>query len=141
MVQTKVSKAALERIKHLAVGSPKRFWVAALFIVVAVIALIIVGIKINDTNNLNATGVAAAKAVMQRVSRHYLLPSGETPALATITDTAKLTSPLFKTAHNGDKVLIYQTNHTAIIYRPSIDRIVAVGPVQIDTPQGGASSK
>ncbi len=87
----------------------------------------------STSNNVNV--------VIAEVSKHYLLPANETPALATVTDTSKLTSPFFKKSQNGDKVLIYQTNQVAIIYRPKIDRIIAVGPVSIDTPPSATSSK
>jgi DMSO/TMAO reductase YedYZ molybdopterin-dependent catalytic subunit len=70
-------------------------------------------------------------------SMNYL----SSPALATVTDTSKLTSPFFKKSQNGDKKLIYQTNQVAIIYRPKIDRIIVVGPVSIDTSPSATSSK
>ena len=72
-------------------------------------------------------------AIQKDVARHFALPAEE-PVLATVTDTNKLTSPFLKRAQNGDRVLIYQQTKLAIIYRPSIDRIIAVGPVSIDTP-------
>jgi len=71
------------------------------------------------------------------VSKHIMLPNDETPALLTVTDTSKLTTDFLKQASNGDKVLIYQKHKKAIIYRPSIDRIVDVGPVVIDDVSGG----
>ena len=77
--------------------------------------------------------------VESAVSKHYLLPTDEEPALATVTDMRKLSTPLFKQAHDGDKILIYQKNEIAIVYRPSIDRVVAVGPVSIDTLPAGKS--
>lgn len=70
--------------------------------------------------------------VVGRISQHFLLPTDETPALLTVTDSTKLTSTFLKQAQDGDKIVIYQTNQKAIIYRPSIDRIIAVGPVVID---------
>ncbi|MDB5183832.1 MAG: hypothetical protein JWO07_513 [Candidatus Saccharibacteria bacterium] len=76
--------------------------------------------------------------VMQLVNKHMILPTGETPALVTVVDKTKLNNDFLKKAVNGDKVLIYQKNQRAIIYRPSADRIVDVGPVQIDTPSGGS---
>jgi hypothetical protein len=79
-------------------------------------------------------GEAAAKVVKARVARHYLLPTDEEPALATITDKSKLSSPAFKQAEDGDRLLIYQKNRMAIVYRPSIDRVVAIVPVSIDEP-------
>lgn len=78
--------------------------------------------------------VSSLAAVERQVGRHYVLPTNETPVLATVTDSTKLETPFLKQAKNGDKILLYQKNALAIIYRPSIDRIVAVGPVTIDTP-------
>jgi hypothetical protein len=83
---------------------------------------------------LPTDGEAAAKAVKARVARHYLLPKDEEPALATITDKSKLSSPAFKQTEDGDRLLIYQKNRMAIVYRPSIDRVVAIVPVSIDEP-------
>jgi uncharacterized membrane-anchored protein YhcB (DUF1043 family) len=82
--------------------------------------------------------ITDVQTVMDKVSKHMILPGGETPALVTVVDKAKLTGDFFKNAQDGDKALIYQKNHRAILYRPSVDRIVDVGPVQIDTPKGGA---
>lgn len=81
------------------------------------------------------TGEAELKSTVAKVSRHYLLPSDETPALATVTDPSKLTTPFLKKAKVGDKILIYQSNKIAIIYRPGIDKVVIVGPVSIDSPK------
>jgi hypothetical protein len=80
------------------------------------------------------SGEVAAKDIAAKVSKHYLLPKDELPALATVTNKDKLTTELFKQSENGDKILIYQKNKLAIIYRPGKDRIVAVGPVSIDKP-------
>lgn len=81
----------------------------------------------------NIKGINELKVVEQDVGRHYLLPINEVPALATVANKAKLTSPFFKEAENGDKILIYQTNQIAIIYRPSIDKIISVGPVSFSS--------
>lgn len=81
----------------------------------------------NDSNSV--------EVIVDRVSRHMMLPGDEEPALLTITDSSKLTTQFLKQAENGDKVLIYKVNQKAIIYRPAVDKIVDVGPVVIDTPQ------
>lgn len=109
-------------------------------IVVGLVLLTLVGTALFIQNKQRREDLTNVDVVKARVARHYVLPSNEQPALATITDRNKLTSAFLKKAQNGDKVLIYQTNQIAIIYRPSIDRIIAVGPVAIDTPQGSAGS-
>lgn len=87
-------------------------------------------------NSQEATGdLNDVTYVIGRVSRHMVLPSDEMPALLTVTDNAKLTSSFLKQAKNGDKVLVYQTNKKAILYRPGTDRIIDVGPVAIDNVQ------
>lgn len=74
-------------------------------------------------------------SIKERVSRHYLLPTDEEPALLTVTDPSKLSTDFLRHTKAGDKVLVYQSSRKAVIYRPSIDRIVDVAPVIIDTPK------
>ena len=65
------------------------------------------------------------------VGRHYVLPEDEQPALLTVEDKSKLNTEFFRNSENGDKVLVYKNNKLVIIYRPSIDRIIQVGPVSM----------
>lgn len=75
----------------------------------------------------------AVKDVTDRVGRLIVLPTDEIPTLATVTDAEKLKSQAFFTnAENGDKVLIYTRNRLAIIYRPSDNKIIAVGTVNLN---------
>lgn len=69
--------------------------------------------------------------IQDRVARHFVLPQGEDPALATVTDKSLLKTPFLQQANNGDKLLIYQKAQRVIIYRPSLDRIIDIGPVSI----------
>ncbi len=78
------------------------------------------------------------KVVTRLVARHIVLPTGEDPALATITDASKLQTPFLKQAHNGDKLLIYEKSGLVVIYRPSIDRIIGTGPVSIQPTSPGS---
>lgn len=87
-----------------------------------------------DGSQSSATG-DSLQAVQAAINRHYVLPSNEVPALATITDKTKLTAGFRDNARNGDRLLIYQKNHQAVLYRPSIDRVIAIAPVTIDNPR------
>jgi hypothetical protein len=138
MMNGRLTSATVVHLKKIIARYPKRLIILVAFVMVMLGASLF-AISRRVAGSVDGSGPAALSAVQHRIEQHYLLPADETPALATVTDTSKLTSPLFKTARNGDKVLIYQTNRIVIIYRPSIDRIIAVGPVQIDTPQGGTS--
>lgn len=78
--------------------------------------------------------------VIKIVGKSYQLPSGEAPTLATVSDKAKLPQDeFFKAAQNGDKVLVYSKNKLAILYRPSVKKIIAVGPVVVQSPDSVAT--
>ena len=69
-------------------------------------------------------------AVIKQVSRHILLPSGEQPTVATVSDASKVRNQAFFTnSASGDKVLVYAQAKKAYLYRPSIDRIIEVAPL------------
>lgn len=68
--------------------------------------------------------------VVRQVSTHILLPSGEQPTVATVTDASKVRNQaFFSNAASGDKVLVYAQAKKAYLYRPSIDRIIEVAPL------------
>lgn len=79
------------------------------------------------------------KEIIQKVSKLIELPD-EKPTLAEVSDKGKLASqPFFSKAENGDKVLIFSNAKKAVLYRPSTNKIIEVGPVTIPSP--GAEGK
>ena len=91
--------------------------------------------------------VADAKEIAdlsQEIGQFMILPDGETPTLATVTDREKLAEqPFFQKAENGDKVLIFSQSGRAILYRPSQKKIVDVTTVNVNqtttTPEAPAA--
>lgn len=74
------------------------------------------------------------REVKSAVAGHMLLPKNEEPTVATVDDKTKLKDKFLTThANNGDQILIYTQNQLVIIYRPSVDKIVAVGTVTADS--------
>ena len=71
-----------------------------------------------------------------------ILPDNELPQMAEIRDAtlAAKEQPFYAGAQNGDKILIYVSLRKAIIYSPTRDIIVNVGPVYMDNPASTASS-
>lgn len=70
-----------------------------------------------------------ANEVIEKVGQLMILSTEEKPTVATIQDAMALAKdqPFFRDANNGDKVLLYRDK--AIIYNPTENMIVNVGPV------------
>lgn len=72
--------------------------------------------------------------VIDNVGKLMILPSGETPTVATISDKDKLKNqPFFANAKNGDQILIFTEAKKAILYDPISNKIIDVAPVNIGT--------
>lgn len=123
--------------------TPRRF----LLIIVVIIILLAAGgaayyTMSRDTFNSGSVDTAdggeltnedVAKLV-KAVSKHMILPEGEEPVAAKIIDVDELlkTQPFYRGAFNGDILLIYQAAAKAILYSPSRDILVNVGPIVLD---------
>lgn len=101
----------------------------------------LLAIIVINTRPHTGAGESEEKKVAAQVAKHVLLPTDETPALATVTDPSKLANNHFLSqAHKGDRILIYAKWKQAVIYRPASDRIVDIGPVDVAAPGGDTSS-
>ena len=73
------------------------------------------------------------KQLIIRIGKLIELPKGENPTIATVSDINKLKDQVFfAQAKNGDKVLIYGNAKKAILYRSSINKLINVGPININ---------
>ena len=69
-------------------------------------------------------------SLIEKVNKIYILPVGN-PAIFSVTNPETLVSqmPFFTGSVKGDKLLYYSELGTAIIYSPSRNKVVNVGPV------------
>ncbi len=118
---------------------PKRTLFFALLILTAFIGIGAAGYfyyqyQTNLPQNVAKKNQEEAKKLAAEVGKFMLLPTDETPTIATVTDVTKLNNqPFFKSAKNGDKVLIYAKAQMAIVYNPSLHKIINVGPINVGT--------
>jgi type IV secretory pathway VirJ component len=98
--------------------------------VIALGALIATGVLTKEMatlKNPTATTAAEVKKTVAEVGKVLVLPTDETPTLATVADPSKLAGqPFFANALTGDVVLIYSTSKKAILWRPSTKQVVEV---------------
>lgn len=79
------------------------------------------------------------------VGKLMVLPEGEEPTVMQVADVTKLKDqPFFTNAQNGDKVLIYSQAKKAILYRPDVNKIIDIAPVNVSpesTPTTSSKNK
>ena len=96
--------------------------------------------KINAIKNPNANSEVELKKVVADVGKYIVLPEGETPTLATVSDPEKLKDQkFFVNSEAGDKVLIYQVSQKAILWRPSTKKIIEISALSIKPVDNEAS--
>ena len=124
-----------------------------LLIIVGVVVLVLLAVvpgyyfynKYQKAQNLLKNPAAATEEevrnTVEAVGKLIDVPAGEAPQVATVTDINKLRkNAIFSKAQNGDKVLIYSRAKKAIIYRPSTNKIIEVGPININTDTSAKTS-
>lgn len=83
------------------------------------------------SNPAEATKSEVEKTKAQ-VSAILEVPTDEEPTIANVVDTSKLSDQeFFKSAKNGDKLLVYQKAKKAILYRPETNKIIEVSTISI----------
>lgn len=72
------------------------------------------------------------EALVEKVGKLIILPLGEVPTIATVSDLEKLKGQaFFAKAKVGDKVLIYQKASRAYLYDPVANKILEVAPITL----------
>lgn len=137
---------------NLATGAWKRLrgfvsqQIAAFLVllVAAIVLAIFFGIRYHQVQNKNkllsnpvVAGNLQLAETVAAVGKLISLPTNETPTLATVTNVNDLKGQsFFANAQNGDKVLIYAQSKVAILYRPSINKIIQIGSVNLGASGG-----
>lgn len=86
----------------------------------------------------NSESVSSTNAIVAKVARLVAVPAGEVPLVGTVTNAAALRvdQDFFAAAENGDVVLVYARYQRAVLYRPSRDILVNMGPIVYTPPTG-----
>ncbi len=120
-----------------AVADRKPTWKHGMLLSQALLLLIMTGIAGYFYYQYRETPEVAGKreiaSLVKKVGAMIELPEDEEPTLATVTNKERLDDqPFFRRAQNGDKILIYQASGRAVLYRPSVGKIIDVTTVNIE---------
>lgn len=78
-----------------------------------------------------------AKVLAQKLSALVVVPEGEDPVVATVTDKDKLKDqPVFANAENGDKLIIYAAAKKAFLYDEKNNKVKDIIPVNLGDQNG-----
>lgn len=139
-LNTQIVQPQVILMQKLRLPANKKWLYIGLVIIIAIIPTIYFYTQNkNATNKLNDLQSKSQNAsnldeVVKQVGKLVIVPSDEKPTLATISDISKLKGQeFFANAANGDKVLVYQKAGKAIIYRPSLNLVVEMAPLNSNT--------
>lgn len=83
--------------------------------------------------NPSAAATDENKKTVLEVGKLIVVPSDETPTIATVVDKQKLQDQkFFGKVQNGDKVLIYANAKKVYLYRPTNNKIIEVGTLNVE---------
>lgn len=111
----------------------KRFLIPILFVLLIAMTATAVYFYQKTTNtNPAVQAEKEAEGLVVRVGKLILLPEGETPTVATVSDPERLKDqPFFAKAKVGDKVLLYQNSKKAYLYDPINNKLLEVAPISL----------
>lgn len=137
-------KAAKKEEEFPKASKTPRILIIVAFIVILFFAAIAVYfyMQYQKAQSMLKTSTASSTKEIDLLVKHVdsiiELPKGEQPTIATVSDVTKLKGQnFFNNAKDGDKVLIYQNAKKAFLYRPSTNKIIEVGPVNINASSSG----
>jgi hypothetical protein len=141
-----------KNIEKPAATTPRRNWMSSVLFLLLFVGLAAASYYFYDQyskvkkevdllkKNPNSVAQKEADELVAKVGRLIELPKGEKPNVATIADKKKIKDqPFFKKAENGDKILLYVKARRAIIYRPSTDKIIEVGFLNVSQDKAKGS--
>lgn len=123
--RTPVKRTRVQRMRRSIKRSRPLQFVLFLFILG-----MIIGLGLSIARLVSPPNYDDVTTVTNAVAKHVVIPD-EKPILATVTDKTALKTPFLQEADNGDRILLYEKAKKVIIYRPSIDRIVNIGPIEL----------
>lgn len=136
---TETEKLTAKPVKKSKSGGGLVFVMVLLIVIIAMAFFAKSGMFQGEEDQDVQVQAAEMERVLRSVRKHILLPEGQEPAVLTVEDPEKLAreQAFFIGASQGDKLIIYPNK--AILYNPSEDVLVNVGPVYFNPDESAIS--
>lgn len=119
----------------------RRHLFALLAIMIVVLSLTSFYFYQKSKGNENSTNTEI-QSLVKEVGVLVVIPTDETPTLATVSDPSALKGQaFFAEAIEGDKVLIFTNAKKAVLYRPSINKVINIAPLNLGNTQTTANAQ
>ncbi len=130
-----ISKTKMSKLKKIRKLFTKRNSIIVLFVVLAIgFGYYFIQYK-KLTKDPNAEAKAKTEAAVKAIGALAIIPNDPNTVLANVTDVTKLKGQsFFNDAQNGDEILIFPAAMRAVLYRPSVNKIVNIGPLASTPP-------
>jgi hypothetical protein len=116
--------------------------ILAVSIVVLLAVMIALLVQIEAYRTPVLTSEEKTRLIVDEIGKSIILPDDELPTVATVADPSKLSDqPFFASAQVGDQVLIYPSSKRAILWRPSVHKVVEVSNLTVSVPAASTSTR
>lgn len=118
----------IQRVSGLVLRRPR----VALVILVIIVGLVVLAYTRFGGVSPEVQAQKELAAAVAAVGELMILPEGDEPVLATVTDAEALTAQqaFFSGSVNGDQLLLFPRSLKAVIYSPSRNKIINAGPIE-----------
>lgn len=100
--------------------------------IVSIITLTVFIMRPHISGTASQTSNIDVKQVVSDINKAMLLPSDETPNISAVADASSLkTEAFFAQAETGDLVVVYPTSKRAILWRPTIKKIIEISTINV----------
>ncbi len=120
-------------LQSLSMNPKKNNLILTIIIIIAIAGFVLYQNQTQKNNLINspksATSQREIESLIRKVGELIILPDEE-PAIATVIAEDKLKDkPFFADVKNGDKVLFFSKSRKAVLYRPSVNKVVNVAVI------------
>lgn len=92
-----------------------------------------------NENNFAPVDKAQEVKLLDKIQTLAIVPFDETPTLVSVADAANLKlDPIFANTQNGDVLVVYQQARLAILYRPTVEKLVNMANISGGEAKGVA---